>query len=246
MSTAMAGGRGWMTIGEVLSQLSREFPDVSISKIRFLEGEGLVTPDRAKSGYRRFTDDDVEQLRLVLVAQRDHYLPLKVIKEHLAAGTLAEMLNPQGVPEGPPVEFSSLQAAPPPEVPEPDIDPGRLFHRSEAIGRGGVSEEDVAALVDSGVIAPDPTGRFSGADILLLRSYAVLRTFGVDQRHMRQARNAASRESYLIGNAVGHLTGPERADATTRMLGALSDAHYWLVVAELHRQHPASAPRSSR
>lgn len=256
MSSAMAEDRGWMTIGEVLSLLTREFPEISISKIRFLEGEGLIAPDRAKSGYRRFTDDDVEQLRLVLIAQRDRYLPLKVIKDHLAAGTLRAAIDPQPVVEGHPDGVAAQEqfAFPVPSSPvgatpesptESDVDPAQLFSRSDVVSHSGVSEADLESLVAAGVISTDPTGRFTGADLLVCRAFAVLQQFGIDDRHMRQARNAASRESYLIGNAVGHLSGPERAAATTRMLRSFSDAHYWLAVADLHRQNPSSSSRPS-
>ncbi|TDD36040.1 MerR family transcriptional regulator, partial [Actinomadura sp. KC06] len=77
--------RSLMTIGDVLGLLRPEFPDITISKIRFLESEGLVEPERSPSGYRKFGDADVERLRFVLTAQRDHYLPLRVIRQHLQA-----------------------------------------------------------------------------------------------------------------------------------------------------------------
>src|SRR5919202_4161211 len=80
-----APSRAFMSIGEVLSQLRPEFPDVTISKIRFLEAEGLIEPDRTAAGYRKFSRDDVARLRYVLSAQRDRYLPLRVIKQHLEA-----------------------------------------------------------------------------------------------------------------------------------------------------------------
>lgn len=83
-----------MGIGEVLRRLRQEFPDVSVSKIRFLESEGLVEPARAASGYRKFSHADVERLRYVLAAQRDHYLPLKVIREHLDAIARASSRQP--------------------------------------------------------------------------------------------------------------------------------------------------------
>ena len=85
-----------MSIGEVLAQLRTEFPDVTISKIRFLESEGLVEPARTPSGYRKFSHADVARLRFVLATQRDHYLPLRVIKEHLDA--LDRGLEPPAVP----------------------------------------------------------------------------------------------------------------------------------------------------
>src|SRR5689334_23816815 len=75
--------RNYMSIGEVLVTLKTEFPDITISKIRFLEGEGLIDPERTPSGYRKFYDEDVDRLRMILRLQRDEYLPLKVIKERL-------------------------------------------------------------------------------------------------------------------------------------------------------------------
>lgn len=83
------------SIGEVLSLLQEEFPDITISKIRFLESQGLLNPERTPSGYRKFHDEDIERLRWILTQQRDHFLPLKVIKERLAAGDFAD-----GPPEG--------------------------------------------------------------------------------------------------------------------------------------------------
>ena len=77
----MAAGK--LSIGEVLAQLQREFPDVTISKIRFLESQGLISPERTTSGYRKFSDDDLSALRWILTQQRDHFLPLKVIKSKL-------------------------------------------------------------------------------------------------------------------------------------------------------------------
>lgn len=77
--------RAYLSIGEVLTRLRGDFPDITISKIRFLESEGLIEPQRTPSGYRKFTSSDLERLRYVLLAQRDHYLPLRVIKENLDA-----------------------------------------------------------------------------------------------------------------------------------------------------------------
>ncbi|WP_243717472.1 MerR family transcriptional regulator, partial [Actinomadura darangshiensis] len=90
--------RSLMTIGDVLGLLRPEFPDITISKIRFLESEGLVEPQRSPSGYRKFCGADVERLRLVLTAQRDHYLPLRVIRQHLEARDRGENVPPLGAP----------------------------------------------------------------------------------------------------------------------------------------------------
>jgi DNA-binding transcriptional MerR regulator len=91
----MTTERTHLSIGEVLSLLQAEFPDITISKIRFLESQGLLDPERTPSGYRKFHDEDIERLRWILTQQRDHFLPLKVIKERLATGDLGS-----GAPEG--------------------------------------------------------------------------------------------------------------------------------------------------
>lgn len=91
----MSDTRSHLSIGEVLSLLQDDFPDITISKIRFLESQGLLNPERTPSGYRKFHDEDTERLRWILTQQRDHFLPLKVIKERLAAGDFSD-----GPPEG--------------------------------------------------------------------------------------------------------------------------------------------------
>ncbi|MFN8126268.1 MAG: MerR family transcriptional regulator [Candidatus Nanopelagicales bacterium] len=234
-------GRASLTIGEVLSLLTPDFPEVTISKIRFLESEGLVSPHRAKSGYRRFSADDIDQLRLVLTAQRDRYLPLRVIKDHLAAGTLREAVRPQ-----PQVEIAALPDPPEDRARTTDVDPNAYFSRSELAEASGLTPDQLQALIEVKVIVADEAHRFTGADVQYCRAYATLTSFGVDPRHMRQARNAASRDAHLIGTAMAHLSGEARTDAAARMLDALSDAHYWQVRAELHRQSPTSGHRPRR
>lgn len=95
MGGPVNGEQSHLSIGEVLGLLQEEFPDVTISKIRFLEAQGLLDPERSPSGYRKFREDDIERIRWILLQQRDHFLPLKVIKERLASGDLST-----GVPEG--------------------------------------------------------------------------------------------------------------------------------------------------
>lgn len=240
-----------MTIGEVLSLLTPEFPDVSISKIRFLESEGLIAPQRAPSGYRRFSGDDVVQLRWILLAQRDHYLPLRVIKSHLAGGTLQELVEPKAEPEVEviidPVPALSLAADDGAAAPDlPQIDPRAVFNHPELVAASELSEAQVNELLTSGVIAADPAGRFSGADVLVCQAFAVLRAYGVESRHLRQVKNAASRDSALITGAVNHLPEPQRGDEIRTMLHALSSAHYWQVIGQLHRQPPAPVRRPGR
>lgn len=245
--SAMLDDQGSMTIGEVLSLLAPDFPDVSISKIRFLESEGLIAPQRAPSGYRRFTTEDVETLRLILTAQRDRYLPLRVIKEQLRTGTLREFVDPTATEPSPQVEAHEGLAVVPDQpaatLDEPPIDPRELFTRRELSSLSGVSAEDVEKLTSDGVITPDPAGRYVGADVLICQAFGALRAFGVEVRHLRMVKNAASRDSSLITNAVQHLADPDQADAIRRMLDALSQVHYWQVVAQLHRQPPGQGQR---
>src|SRR5471032_3373300 len=112
--SARSTSRASLSIGEVLAQLRTDFPDVTISKIRFLEAEGLVEPDRSSAGYRKFSHTDVERLRYVLEAQRDHYLPLRVIKEHLDALDRGLELpeQPGGRPRVPRAVLSAPEGSP--------------------------------------------------------------------------------------------------------------------------------------
>src|SRR3954469_14862189 len=121
--------RSHMSIGEVLALLQGEFPDVTISKIRFLEGEGLIEPQRSPSGYRKFTHNDVERLRYILTAQRDHYLPLRVIKDHLDE----QASRPRSLPtDAPPVRLS----------------------REELVEAAGIDEDTLAEMESFGLVSP--------------------------------------------------------------------------------------------
>jgi DNA-binding transcriptional MerR regulator len=129
-TSAVSGSAAFMSIGEVLGQLRGDFPDITISKIRFLEAEGLVEPERTSSGYRKFSREDVGRLRYVLTAQRDHYLPLRVIKEHLDA--IDRGLEPPALGTNGPRVPRALVAAeglPAPESFLPDVREFRLTRR---------------------------------------------------------------------------------------------------------------------
>ena len=132
------------SIGQVLATLKGDFPDISISKIRFLEAEGLLSPQRAPSGYRRYSEADLERLRYVLSVQRDHYLPLKVIKEHLASmdrGTPpppVRSLAPSGPPTGDGAGERAAEPRPAPAQPKAPLRITRaaLLHASGLSGPG--------------------------------------------------------------------------------------------------------------
>jgi DNA-binding transcriptional MerR regulator len=177
--------RGQFGIGEVLSQLRGEFPDISPSKIRFLEAEGLIEPARSSSGYRRFSAADIERLRYILTMQRDSYLPLRVIKERLAGdahGSRADGTGQDGAgPSGrqPPADLS----------------------RRQLLEAAGISEAELTELEDHGLIRR--MGRQYGADALAVaRAVAALRHFGVQARHLRAVKAAADRDANLVEQVV--------------------------------------------
>lgn len=210
--------RAYYGIGEVLTQLSAEFPDVRISKIRFLESEGLIEPARSPSGYRRFSRHDVQRLRYILTAQRDHYLPLRVIKERLdSPDGAAELASPAG----------SAGAR------------GALLSRAELAEAAGLDTERLDELEEFGLVRR--RGRQYGQDALAVaRLVAELGAFGVQARHLRAVKAAAERETSLIEQVVAPLVrqrrpgATERAGQTARDIAALSiRLHAALVEAEL-------------
>ncbi len=208
--------RAYYGIGEVLAQLSGEFPDVRISKIRFLESEGLIEPARSPSGYRRFSRHDVQRLRYILTAQRDHYLPLRVIKEKLDS-------------EGAELEPGAGAT----------VRGGALLSRAELLEAAGIDAKRLDELEEFGLIRR--RGRQYGQDaVAVARLVAELGRFGVQARHLRAVKAAAERETSLIEQVVAptlrqRSTGAaERAGQTARDIAALSiRLHAALVEAEL-------------
>lgn len=173
--------RAFMSIGEVLALLRGDFPDVTVSKIRFLEGEGLIEPQRSPSGYRKFTHDDVERLRYILTAQRDHYLPLRVIKDQLDAEERA--IRPRGVAD--------------------DVPPIRLS-RDELLKAAAIDEDTLAELESFGLLAA--VARRYDADALdVARSVGALARFGLHARHLRVFKAVVEREAGLVEQAVAPL-----------------------------------------
>ncbi len=208
---ALAG----MSIGAVLDVLRPEFPDVTISKIRFLEAEGLVTPQRAASGYRRFSAYDCARLRYILTAQRDHYLPLKVIKAQLDAqpdGELPSTGTPYGVPR-----LRSVSGAAVPAAESTAEVPGPVRLSSEdLLTRSGVDAALLTALLKSGVITPGPSGFFDEHAVVILQCARALADYGVEPRHLRAFRSAADRQSDLIAQIAGPVVKAGKADARDR------------------------------
>ena len=224
-SPALAG----MSIGAVLDLLRPDFPDVTISKIRFLEAEGLVMPQRAASGYRRFTAYDCARLRFILTAQRDHYLPLKVIRAQLNAqpdGELPPIGSPYGVPrlvsvpDGGEAGAGSDAAA---------VAPTRIrLSREDLLERSGVDDDLLTALLKAGVITTGPGGFFDEHAVVILQCARALSEYGVEPRHLRAFRSAADRQSDLIAQIAGPVVkagkagARDRADDLAREVAALA------------------------
>ncbi|WP_353809748.1 transcriptional regulator FtsR [Agromyces sp. SYSU T00194] len=218
-------GDALLGIGQVLSRLTPEFPELTPSKLRFLEEQGLITPARSESGYRKFCADDIERITLILSMQRDHYLPLKVIRGYL----------------------DDRDAGREPTLPVPDGLPS-ILDRSRRLGRDELIREAEAtpALLDEAVAASLlPASSTYGEDALaVLRSLAELCTVGIEPRHLRGLRSAAERETVLIQNAVEPISrrgaASSRAGASERALeiaGHLESVRSSLIRSAIARQY---------
>lgn len=189
------------SIGQVLKILAVEFPDVSISKIRFLETEGLLSPERAPSGYRRYSEADIERLRHILDVQKNHYLPLKVIREHL--DLIDRGLEPpkleSPVAESPAAPASGAAAGAPAPASR------RPIHvtRRELLRISGLSEASLTELERHSLVVPRRGTIFYGRDALTVAVVArKLAAYGMDARHLRAVKQAVEREVGLIDQTV--------------------------------------------
>jgi DNA-binding transcriptional MerR regulator len=229
--------RDGLSIGAVLAQLRADFPDVTISKIRFLESEGLVRPGRTPSGYRLFAPADVERLRFVLSAQRDHYLPLKVIKEQLDAadrGAESERAH-----ERPPRKLVSLAApsADRPSVPD-DFASGIQIRvtQEELLAKAEIDATTLGELQQYGLIRPGAAGFYDADAILVASTVKAMTDYGIEPRHLRAFRASADREVGLLEQIVAPVLRQRDADARTRAgelareLAALSVTLHTLLV----------------
>ncbi len=196
----MPGGSGLLSIGQVLAKLNPDFPDLTPSKLRFLEERQLITPARTDSGYRKFSTSDMDRLRFVLSMQRDHYLPLKVIRgylDELDAGRQPEL--PGGAVQAP----SMLSAE-------------RRLTRDELVREAGANPMLLNDAVSASLIVAADT---FGEDVLaVLKSLVELQRSGIEPRHLRGFRAAAERELGLIENAL--MPVARRKDASSRAKAA--------------------------
>ena len=239
MSTAAASD-GLLSIGEVLHLLRADFPDVSISKIRYLEAEDLVEPQRTPSGYRKFTRADAERLRYVLRMQRDHYLPLKVIREHLDAIDRGLQPAPLSATDTAPRALVAADTYPSPEDLAAESQELRLA-RKELLEESGITNEVLRELESFGLVAQvQGTSYYDATALQVARVAAEMAQYGYGPRHLRPFRLAADRELALVEQVVKpmargrHQDSPAKAEEAARAIATLAiQLHVALVKAGL-------------
>ena len=233
MTAAGRPQRDGLSIGAVLAQLRPEFPDVTISKIRFLESEGLVCPGRTPSGYRQFAAADVERLKFVLAAQRDHYLPLKVIKEQLDA---ADEGRTSGAPLSPRLAKNLNGSSREPVAADFVAGPEIRMTREEFLAEVGIDKATLGELEQYGLVKPGAAGFYNPDAVVVARTVKTMTEFGIEPRHLRAFRASADREVGLLEQIVTPLQrqhDPDaraRADEVVRELAALSVTLHTLLV----------------
>jgi DNA-binding transcriptional MerR regulator len=227
----MTSARPAMSIGEVLSSLKEDFPDVTVSKIRFLESEGLIVPDRSASGYRKFSATDVERLRFILKLQRDSFLPLRVIRERLAAVDAGVVSHEEIATPAP------IAVAPPPKEHPGDelVEPGDdLFQRatpihlneSDLADAAGLELSQIQSLREFGVICEHNTNGalyFDAEDLtvgLIARDFLKL---GIEPRHLKILRRFAEQEAEMYGQLVTPGLRNRRPEARQQATEALAE-----------------------
>jgi DNA-binding transcriptional MerR regulator len=225
---ATAAGRVRLNIGEVLDRLRPDFPGITIPKIRFLEDKGLVKPERTPSGYRKFSTEDIERLRYVLRMQRDHYLPLRVIGEHLDA--IDRGLAPPPIePVVPTVPTVALAADGLPSAESFGRRDRVRLSRKELLKIAEISEDLLAQLEQYGLVTPRTgTGHFDTDALVIATTARELAEFGFEPRHLRAFKTSADREVGLVAQVVApHKRGRDtaaqaRAEETVNEIAALS------------------------
>jgi DNA-binding transcriptional MerR regulator len=227
--------RPFLSIGEVLELLKEEFPDVTISKIRFLESQGLLDPERTPSGYRKFYENDVTRLRWILEQQRDHFLPLKVIKDRILAGTTEALAAPHaGEPE---VEPGTEPVATIEQ--DPIVPPKRLGASPLVAGLSAASltiselasaaRLEVAAIQELeryGLLTGRPVAGqvyYDEEALVVARLAAAFARHGVEARHLRMYKTAAEREAGFYEQVVLPLVKQRNPTARRQAVETLED-----------------------
>ena len=243
------GERSHVSIGEVLTLLKEEFPDVTISKIRFLESQGLLDPERTPSGYRKFYDADVERLRWILRQQREHFLPLQVIKGRLVGEPGDEAvgaepdddLEREARPSRPePRETPNAPAATPParearQAPPPRVAPNAVLSAGpsgvnltmeELSSATGLPYERLRELERFGFIAGRAVAGstyFDEESLVVANLAAGFARFGIEARHLRTYKNAAEREAGLLEQVVTPLLKQRNPESRSQAVESLAE-----------------------
>jgi len=257
----LSKSRDYYSIGEVLELLRPEFPDVSISKLRFLESEALVTPERTPSGYRKFFTKDVDRLRYILALQRDQFLPLKVIRKRLESGGAAEAnrdLEVQTLQTGaagaaaggagtgagaagiggvPPASPRANAAA----ADSSSVDlTGAQLTREELMAAAQLSDAGLATLEEFGLLpAQDSGAAYNEDDLMVAKAASGFFRHGLEARHLRMYRQFADREATFYGQIVSPLAHRKDPESRTRAYETLQE------LVELSRRMREGMLRSS-
>jgi DNA-binding transcriptional MerR regulator len=228
----LSRSRDYLSIGEVLESIKVDFPDISISKIRFLEAEGLIEPERTSSGYRKFYETDVATLRHILSLQRDHFMPLKVIKERLANGEL------NGGPIPAPAHAPSA-AAPRPVAGTPPADlAGVSMDRAELRAAANLTESELAGLEEFGIL-DSKEAPYDENDLVVAKAARKFFDYGVEPRHLRMYKQMAERETSFFEQIVSPVARRRDPDAQNQVTRSVHE------LAGLSRQMREAALRSS-
>jgi DNA-binding transcriptional MerR regulator len=217
----MAGTRNYQSIGEVLVSVKTEFPDITISKIRFLEAEGLIEPERTPSGYRKFYGQDVDRLKSILRMQRDEYLPLKVIKERLAghdAGVDGDGMATVGE------EGAAEAASVVDEI--ADAPTGLQMSLEEMSTATGIERDRIKELESFGIVrshGPEGARYYDGDDFVILSIVKDFFRFGIEPRHLTMYKHFADRESSFFDQIVAPTLRQKNPDARRTAAQTLAD-----------------------
>jgi DNA-binding transcriptional MerR regulator len=210
----MAATRDYLTIGEVVEQLGASHADLSISKVRFLEDEGLIAPERTAGGYRKFRPADVQRLELILRLQRDHFLPLAVIREKLAdldKGKVPPELKP------------AVEQAQPMVLPLDDAETVPIDRVPDTLGLPAAFITELASYGIVTLVDGDKGPELAGADVSIAHTCWELRRFGIEPRHMRMYESFAEREAAFFQQILMPSMRHRTPEARQRLVEALGE-----------------------
>jgi DNA-binding transcriptional MerR regulator len=212
------------TIGNVCKALRQEFPDISISKIRYLEDQKLLTPRRTQGGYRLYTQSDIQRLRTILRLQRDEFLPLRVIRQELAGGRAEREVAAPAPGDGRPLRRATVSGR----------DPGAMYSLEEVVEETGADPTLVRELVDFGVIKGEVRGGeryYDETEREIVRAVSELARYGVGGRNLRVFRSSADREAQLLQSILApalRSRNPERRKEAIEALENLASVTTYL------------------